>query len=274
VTPAARNALARALLAIADDELVLGYRDTEWTGAAPVLEEDVAFSSIGQDEVGHARLFYALLHDLTGAPADYRARRPDEYCHACFVETRTAPRYSPEGDHRGGSDWAYAIVRQYLYDLFDAERLSALRDSSWDALAEAVDKVQREEKYHLQHGRMWLDRLAGGGPAGRERLEAELERAWPHALALFEPLDGEEVLVAERLSPVGARELRDRWLERLWPVFSAHHLALPGARGGPGGWNVTVAAAEGGRNGRHTPDWEDLWNEMTSVYRLDPAAVW
>ena len=39
------------LLGLADDELVLGWRDSEWTGIAPVLEEDVAFSSIAQFEL-------------------------------------------------------------------------------------------------------------------------------------------------------------------------------------------------------------------------------
>jgi hypothetical protein len=43
------------LLELADDELVLGWRDSEWTGIAPFLEEDVAFSSIAQNEIGHAR---------------------------------------------------------------------------------------------------------------------------------------------------------------------------------------------------------------------------
>ena len=43
------------LLEIADDELILGWRDSEWTGIAPLLEEDVAFSSIAQNEIGHAR---------------------------------------------------------------------------------------------------------------------------------------------------------------------------------------------------------------------------
>ena len=44
--PATRNALAIQLLAIADDEFVIGSSDSEWTGIAPILEEDVAMSSI------------------------------------------------------------------------------------------------------------------------------------------------------------------------------------------------------------------------------------
>ena len=48
------------LLELADDELILGWRNSEWTGIAPFLEEDVAFSSIAQNEIGHARALYQL----------------------------------------------------------------------------------------------------------------------------------------------------------------------------------------------------------------------
>src|SRR6185312_2277428 len=51
----------KTLLEIADDELILGWRDSEWTGIAPLLEEDVAFSSIAQNEIGHARALYELV---------------------------------------------------------------------------------------------------------------------------------------------------------------------------------------------------------------------
>ena len=55
------NARAQLLLSVADDELILGWRDSEWTGIAPFLEEDVAFSSIAQNEIGHARALYELV---------------------------------------------------------------------------------------------------------------------------------------------------------------------------------------------------------------------
>ena len=45
------------LLALADDEFVIGFIDSEWTGIAPMLEEDIATSSISQDELGHATAF-------------------------------------------------------------------------------------------------------------------------------------------------------------------------------------------------------------------------
>jgi hypothetical protein len=30
----------------------------------------------------------------------------------------------------------------------------------------------------------------------------------------------------------------------------------------------------GGRRGEHTEEFTELWTEMTSVYRLDPEAIW
>lgn len=274
MTPEARQAFARYLLAMADDELVIGYRDTEWTGAGPTLEEDLAFSSIGVDEVGHARLYYSLLHGLTGESIDYRARTPGEYLHAQFLERPAAPRYVPSGAHEAPGDWSYAIVRQFLYDLFDALRLEALARSTWEPLALAVDKVAREEKYHLQHGALWIERLAGGAPDARSRLEQALAACWPDALGLFEPVDGEDLLVAEGLAPCGSDELQMAWLERLRAVLEPHGLALPAERDARGRWQLSVEPTLGGRRGTHSADWQQQWDEMTSVYRLDPAATW
>ena len=69
-----REALAELLLSVADDEFVIGFWDSEWTGIAPMLEEDVATSSIAQDEIGHARAIYELLATLTGDDADQIGR--------------------------------------------------------------------------------------------------------------------------------------------------------------------------------------------------------
>jgi ring-1,2-phenylacetyl-CoA epoxidase subunit PaaC len=112
-------ALTELLLAMADDEFVLGFWDSEWTGVAPLLEEDVAFSSLAQDEIGHAQALYQLLAQLTGRSADELAfgRQADEYRHAALL------------DHARG-DWAFSVARRFLYDTADAVRLSALAGSS------------------------------------------------------------------------------------------------------------------------------------------------
>jgi ring-1,2-phenylacetyl-CoA epoxidase subunit PaaC len=164
-----------ALLAAADDELILGWRDSEWTGIAPSLEEDVAFSSIAQNEIGHARALYELAARETGGDADALAfdRRPEEYRCCPLVELRRL-------------DWADTIARHWLYETADAVRIEALTASDWPELAGLARKIQREEAYHRLHADMWIDRLGAGDE--RPRLTASLEALWPYALGMF---DGE-----------------------------------------------------------------------------------
>jgi ring-1,2-phenylacetyl-CoA epoxidase subunit PaaC len=139
---------AQLLLEIADDELILGWRDSEWTGIAPFLEEDVAFSSIAQNEIGHARALYELAARELGTTADELAfdRAPEEYRCAQLVELRLP-------------SWEHTIARHYLYEEADAVRLEQLKASDDAELAGLAAKIDREEVYHRMHAQMWFDRL-------------------------------------------------------------------------------------------------------------------
>jgi ring-1,2-phenylacetyl-CoA epoxidase subunit PaaC len=174
------SSLVDTALAFADDELVLGWRDSEWTGVAPFLEEDVAFSSIAQGEIGHARALYELAADVLGGDADSLAfdREPAEYRCAPFVELRLA------------GDWAATIARHWLYETADAIRVAALMESDWRELAGLAAKMDREEAYHRMHAGMWREKLSGN-----ERLEAALAELWPYALGVLEP--GQRGVLAE-----------------------------------------------------------------------------
>jgi ring-1,2-phenylacetyl-CoA epoxidase subunit PaaC len=162
---------AELLLAIADDELILGWRDSEWTGVAPFLEEDVAFSSIAQNEVGHARALYELAARDLGTPADELAfdRKPDEYRCAQLVELRL-----PE--------WERTIARHYLYEQADQERLARLMASDDEEVAGLAAKIDREETYHRLHAQMWFDRLKD-----EPRFTAALDELQPLAAAVADP---------------------------------------------------------------------------------------
>src|SRR2546428_12129317 len=137
------------LLEIADDELILGWRNSEWTGIAPFLEEDVAFSSIAQNEIGHARALYQLVAAELGTTADELAfdGKPEEYRCSRFVELRLVP------------DWAKTIARHYLYEEADERRIKALMESDDPEVAGLAAKIDREEAYHRMHAQMWFDRL-------------------------------------------------------------------------------------------------------------------
>jgi ring-1,2-phenylacetyl-CoA epoxidase subunit PaaC len=163
------------LLGLADDELILGWRDSEWTGIAPVLEEDVAFSSIAQNEIGHARAVYELLTDDADALAFDRAL--DEYRCAPFVELRLL-------------DWAHAIARRWLYEVADELRIAALMQDGDPKVAGLAAKINREEAYHRMHAEMWRD-LLGETPQFR----AAVEELWPYALGML-PVEQREALAA------------------------------------------------------------------------------
>ncbi|MGH2724102.1 MAG: 1,2-phenylacetyl-CoA epoxidase subunit PaaC [Actinomycetota bacterium] len=280
------------LLALADDELVIGHRHSEWTGWAPHVEEDLAFSSIAQDEIAHARLLYELAEPVAGRDADALAlgRAPEEYRHAVICE-------------RPNRDWGYTLARQYLYDTADDVRTASLESSSWKELADGVRTIRLEERYHVDHGRQWFARLAGGPVQARERFAAGLEGAMAEAIALFEAIPQEEALVHDGVLPRPNEELLSKWLARVgeeleaasldW-VLSEHAragaelvptssgeieagptLSVPGIERRDGRWvHVGAFAGAGGRRGKHTEDFTALWEEMTGLYRAVPGASW
>jgi ring-1,2-phenylacetyl-CoA epoxidase subunit PaaC len=255
--PAARvlqpdNALGALLLALADDELVIGYWDTEWTGIAPMLEEDVATSSVAQDEIGHALAIYGLLEPLTGIDPDSYAygRSPEAYRFARLI-----------GHAR--NDWAFTIARRYLYETADAVRLAALERSSYAPLAQLVAKMRREERYHLMHFQTWFERFVQTSGEGRDRFIVSLEQLWPDALDVFSPLDSEEELLREGILPESSTTMRERWQALLTPSIERAGISVVDAE----------PPAEPRRGGLH-PDFAWLHNEMTMVYRQEPGAEW
>jgi ring-1,2-phenylacetyl-CoA epoxidase subunit PaaC len=249
--PATREALAELLLTVADDEFVIGFWDSEWTGIAPMLEEDVATSSIAQDEIGHARALYELLAELTGDDADRIAygRGVADFRHAALL------------NHARG-DWAFSVARRYLYESADAVRLAALSRSSHEPLAALAGKMRREETYHLLHADAWLKRLAEGGPETRERLVAAVRRLWPDAQEVFAPLAAEEPLVRDGLLPTPMRALHADWSTQVRRVLEPIVGALPSAQ-----------PTLDGRT-RRTDDFAWLHGEFTSVASAEAAATW
>ena len=208
------------LLAIADDELILGWRDSEWTGIAPSLEEDVAFSSIAQNEIGHARALYELAARELGTDADSLAfdRDPSEYRCAPLVEQRRM-------------DWAHTIARHFLYETADEIRVAALKHSNDAEVAGLAAKMDREEVYHRLHARMWHERLHG-----EPRYEQALEELWPLAVALL-PEEQQPQLAQQTARDLPSNSLlqglkrggHSEELRELWEEMTIVRRSVPGA---------------------------------------------
>jgi ring-1,2-phenylacetyl-CoA epoxidase subunit PaaC len=211
------------LLAIADDELFLGWRNSEWTGIAPFLEEDVAFSSIAQNEIGHARALYELAAAELGTTADELAfdRKPDEYQCAPLVQLRRL-------------EWARTIARHWLYETADELRLESLKASDDPEVAGIAAKMDREEAYHRMHAEMWIDRLLATDE-GRTRLDEAVDELWPYALGMLD--DELQVELRSRVESRLRRELPDvepvsrgvheAELEELWEEMTMVRRSAP-----------------------------------------------
>jgi ring-1,2-phenylacetyl-CoA epoxidase subunit PaaC len=248
------RALALLLLSMADDEFVLGFSDSEWTGIGPILEEDVAISSLAQDELGHAQALYGLFVEVVddGRDADQVAYdRPTEgYYHARLL------------DHPRG-DWAATIARRWIYETADAARLEALTDSSHEPLRQLVAKLRREERYHAMHVDTWLERLASGGEEPRRRLAAALDELGPDAGTVLAPLPGELALVRHGIlaEPFAAIEAR-------WRAVTSTRLVSLGLPALPPTADPATART------RHSDAFRELHAEFTQVRRSEAGAVW
>jgi ring-1,2-phenylacetyl-CoA epoxidase subunit PaaC len=210
------NERAQQLLAIADDELIVGWRDSEWTGIAPTLEEDVAFSSIAQNEIGHARALYELAAIELGTDADALAfdREPADYRCAQLVELHLL-------------DWAHTIARRYLYEEADRLRIESLMASDDAELARLAAKIDREEVYHRLHAELWAVRLQD-----EPRFRDAVEELWPYALGVVSPELRDELAQRVGLATVAVQERNGRTPEfaELWETMTEVRRSAPGAQ--------------------------------------------
>lgn len=246
------DTLRELLIALGDDELILGHRASEWCGHAPILEEDIAFANLALDEIGHANLWYSLLADLEGKDRD---RHPDqlvfwredsEFRNAQMVEL-------PIGD------WAFSILRQYLFDSAEIERLKELVQSNSAPVAEVAAKIQVEELYHIRHSSAWVRRLGLGTNESHKRMQAALDQLWHYTPQLFMPTGNTEMLLRLGINIQGAYQ---RWHKQVVNFLISCRLQIPEKNQGPSD------------RSKHTSHLNVLVREMQSVVRLDSSAKW
>jgi ring-1,2-phenylacetyl-CoA epoxidase subunit PaaC len=227
-------------LALADDELLMGHHHSEWICVAPFLEEDLAFCSIGQDELGHANSLYRWLlgEDASGGEIDHFAlRRPPAEYRSSWLAERPTP------------EWADALVRHWLYDTAEVMRWEALADAGDDGLRGLVAGAVREETYHRRHADAMLERLLRGTDESRARIETALATLAPLAAGMFELDPDRYPDFAERCD-----ELLDRCGVAVdWP---------------------SMPPVGGGQSGARSEEFAAVHARMNVVLDLDPDTAW
>jgi len=249
------DAVRSLLLFQADDHLIIGHRNSEWTGLGPILEEDIAFSSIAQDKIGHALGLYTILHEQLGeAEPDTLAfmRNETDFTSCHLVEL-------PIGEYD------FSLVRHFFFDLAAHIRFEDLATSAFDPVAKLARKVKGEIKYHVFHANTFINQLGHGSEESKARLQSAVNQNFGLALGMFESFEGENLLVQQGIYK-GEAAIREIWLGEVQAVLLEAGLKMPDA--------ATTASVLGGRKGFHTEFLQPLLDEMTEVFRVDPAAEW
>ena len=254
-----RNSHINYILQLADNALVLGHRNSEWTGYGPILEQDIALSNIALDLIGQARYLYqhaAKLAEAGGARTggvvteDTLAYGRDawDFRNCLLVEQKNG-------------DWGKTILRQFLFSAwqyFFYEQLQQSRDSELAAIAE---KSYKEVVYHLRWSSEWVIRLGDGTKESHGRMARALEQLWKFTGEFFVPAGYEKELTGIAVDPAVIRPL---WEDRVGEV-----LAEAGLEVNPGAWMQT-----GGKEGRHTEELGYLLAEMQFLQRAYPGCEW
>ncbi|CAA9281334.1 MAG: 1,2-phenylacetyl-CoA epoxidase, subunit C [uncultured Adhaeribacter sp.] len=247
-------AVIELLYKMADDQLILGHRNSEWTGMGPVLEEDIAFSSMAQDKLGHSLALYHLLHDLGEADPDRLAfmRHAGQF-HCCHLVEL------PIGEYE------FSLMRHFLFDHAELLRFEALTQSNYEPLAKVAVKLKSELKYHVLHANTLIRQLGTATPESISRLQTALEQALPYALGIFETSAWEAEIMQQGIFS-GEQKLQQAWQEKIANILQTTALRLPDV--------AALVPAYGGRAGNHTAYLPPLLAEMTEVYQIDPTAEW
>lgn len=237
------------VLAMADDKHLMGQQHAEWIGIAPFLEEDLAFCSIAQDELGHAALLYALVAGDEDREIDALAfgRAGSDYRSSWLCEYVSA-------------DWTETVVRHWMFDHAEASRWELLADSPHIELASIARRVESEERYHRRHADSLISVLMQDPDAARS-LHAAAQALAPLALTMFEPVAGEPVLIDEGVLSGSFAATQPRWQ------------AQADARFGEIDWDGPVPGSQNQRQSRSV-HWQPVMDRMREVLDLDPAAVW
>ena len=248
------NALKDLLYKIADDQLIIGHRNSEWNGLGPILEEDIAFCSMAQDKIGQSWQFYMMLEELGEKDPDTVAftRSANDFHNCQLVEL-------PIGDYE------FSLMRHFLFDHAEYIRFDMLSNSAHTPLAELSHKIKGEIKYHIMHANTWIKQLGNSTDEAIQKMQAALNTAFPYALGIFEASKYEQDLISDGIFE-GEHVLREKWINAIDEILGQTKLILPDL--------AAETVHSGGRYGEHTKHLQPLLSEMNEVFSIDPTAEW
>ncbi len=261
------NHLIPYLLHLADNSLILGHRNSEWTGHGPILEQDIAISNIALDLIGQSRNFYQYAAALVNEQGySFKSEMPKarslteddlaylrdvwDYKNCLLVE-------QPKGD------WAQTVLRQFFFSAYQSLLFQQLQQSSDKQLAAIAEKSLKETTYHLRWSADWVIRLGDGTEESHERMLKAIDALWMYCGELLENTSYETEVAAAGIG-VDLSSIKAHWHQKIIAVFEEATLPVP----------QTEAFQRGGKDGFHSEHLGFILAEMQYLQRAYPNANW
>lgn len=263
LNPEYKEAITNLLFQLADDDFLYAYRGSEWLGLAPHIEEDVASSSISQDSMGHAAMYYKLLEDLGVGNADNLAhlRHAIDRKNTILTERVNGKGYYMETPQY---DWAYHVVRSYFYTLAKKIKTESLCKSTYSPIAETAVKVKMELYYHKLHWETWFKQLLSSTDVAKMKMNDAIKLVMADFGDVFSYGNAKHTI--EKRGLIDSEEvLKERWTASITSIFVTLKMEVP---------KIPENPMQNGRNGEHTKELDEALITLSEVYRLDPVAVW
>src|ERR1700722_3549624 len=258
------QALINYTLHLGDDALIMGHRNSEWTGHGPILEQDIALSNIALDLIGQARNFYQFAAERINTGGIVFGQRGGEGSEDMLAYLRDVWDFrNCLLVEQGNGDWAKTVLRQFFFSAYQYYLYRELQHCREKTLAAIAEKSLKEVTYHLRWSSEWVIRLGDGTAESHERMERAMGGLWKYTGELFLPADHEQTLAPAGLT-VDLAVIRLFCEERVQEVLTMAELTYPA-----GEWMQS-----GGKQGKHTEQLGYLLAEMQFLQRAYPGCEW
>jgi ring-1,2-phenylacetyl-CoA epoxidase subunit PaaC len=246
----------------ADNALILGHRNSEWTGYGPILEQDIALSNISLDLIGQARNFYQL------AASRLNEMEPEEHITeddlAYFRDAHEFRNLILTEQDNG--DWAKTILRQFLFGSYQLLLYKELLESKYPEIAAISEKSIKETRYHVKWSSEWVIRLGDGTAESHARLSDALLSLHSCIPEMFLPADF-EYEAASSGAGILPDILKNEWYLHVNKIFQS--AMLPALS--PEKKTLQILS---GKNGVHSEHLGYLLAEMQFLQRAYPGSSW
>jgi ring-1,2-phenylacetyl-CoA epoxidase subunit PaaC len=242
------------ILGVADNSLILGQRIGELCGHGPSLETDIACTNVSLDLFGQVRSYFQYAAEITGEgkTEDDIAflRREREYKNVLLVE-------------QPNTDFAYIIVRQFLFDVYHLLFLQELQNSTDETLVAIAKKSIKEVSYHERFSSDWIKRLGDGTEVSNQKIQEAINNLWTYTDELFHQTDADKAMVTAGIG-VDVTALKDAYYTKVNSVLEIATITIPESK-----W-----FQKGGKEGVHTEHLGFMLSDMQYMQRTYPGMEW